>query len=46
VSGYGRDEDRALAREAGFEQHFVKPLEYDTLRTLLNSVRATRLRTT
>jgi signal transduction histidine kinase/DNA-binding response OmpR family regulator len=44
VSGYGRDEDRAMAREAGFEQHFVKPVEYDTLRMLLDSVRAARVR--
>jgi CheY-like chemotaxis protein len=44
VSGYGRDEDRAMSRDAGFEQHFVKPVEYDTLRLLLESVRATRAR--
>ncbi|MBN9119115.1 MAG: response regulator, partial [Planctomycetes bacterium] len=44
VSGYGRDEDRAMSREAGFEQHFVKPVEYDTLRTILSAVRAARVR--
>jgi signal transduction histidine kinase/DNA-binding response OmpR family regulator len=42
VSGYGRDEDRRMSREAGFEQHFVKPMELGTLQTLLGSVRTTR----
>ncbi len=41
VSGYGRDEDRRLAQEAGFDQHFVKPLQLDTLQTLLASIRTT-----
>jgi hypothetical protein len=33
-----------MSRAAAFAQHFVKPVEYDTLRTLLNSVRAARVR--
>jgi DNA-binding response OmpR family regulator len=27
VTGYGREEDRALAAEAGFDCHFVKPAD-------------------
>jgi two-component system CheB/CheR fusion protein len=42
VSGYGRDEDRRNAREAGFAHHFVKPMEFDTFRALLESVRTVR----
>jgi signal transduction histidine kinase/DNA-binding response OmpR family regulator len=38
VSGYGRDEDRRLSREAGFDQHHVKPVAFATLRELLASV--------
>ncbi len=41
VSGYGRDEDRRMSQEAGFECHFVKPVEFDMLRKLLASVRPT-----
>jgi CheY-like chemotaxis protein len=41
VSGYGRDEDRRLAHEAGFDQHFVKPLQLETLQTLLASIQTT-----
>jgi DNA-binding response OmpR family regulator len=42
VSGYGRDEDRRLSREAGIEHHFVKPVEFRVLRSLLESVCTTR----
>ena len=31
VSGYGQAEDRALAMEAGFDQHLVKPVDLETL---------------
>jgi PAS domain S-box-containing protein len=31
VSGYGQDEDRRRSREAGFDQHLVKPVDYDAL---------------
>ena len=34
VSGYGSDEDRARAREAGFDLHFVKPLDVKLLERL------------
>jgi len=38
VSGYGRDEDRALSLEAGCEQHLVKPVEFRTLQALFSSL--------
>lgn len=41
VSGYGRDEDRRLAKEAGFDHHFVKPIQLESLQTLLASIRTT-----
>ena len=35
LSGYGQDEDRQRAREAGFDHHFVKPIEPNALRAWL-----------
>ncbi len=35
VTGYGQDEDRKRAREAGFDRHLVKPVEPTTLEELL-----------
>jgi CheY-like chemotaxis protein len=35
ITGYGRDEDRLRAREAGFDHHLVKSLDLDALETLL-----------
>lgn len=35
MSGYGRAEDRALAKEAGFDEYLVKPIELDVLRECL-----------
>ena len=37
VTGYGQEEDRRRSREAGFDYHFVKPVELDTLFSLLES---------
>jgi PAS domain S-box-containing protein len=34
VSGYGQDEARSRARAAGFDQHLVKPVDYDALMAL------------
>jgi signal transduction histidine kinase len=31
VSGYGQEEDRRRSREAGFDQHLIKPVDYDAL---------------
>jgi PAS domain S-box-containing protein len=40
ISGYGRDTDKALAREAGFDAHLLKPLDFDELeRTLTQLLR-------
>jgi two-component system CheB/CheR fusion protein len=38
LSGYGRDEDRRHAIEAGFDHHLVKPPDLDALAALLASV--------
>ena len=38
LTGYGRDEDREEAKAAGFDQHFVKPLEPAALERLLTEV--------
>ena len=35
LTGYGEEEDRRRAREAGFEYHLVKPVEPDELRKML-----------
>jgi CheY-like chemotaxis protein/two-component sensor histidine kinase len=35
MSGYGREEDRAEARLAGFDEYLVKPVDLDHLRDLL-----------
>jgi CheY-like chemotaxis protein len=37
VSGYGREGDRRLSRAAGFHHHFVKPVDFDKLVSLLTS---------
>ena len=41
LSGYGQPEDRKKSRAAGFDEHLVKPLDYEILRKLLNKYRAT-----
>ena len=39
VTGHGADEDRARSAAAGFDAHFVKPIELDALgRTLTNAL--------
>ena len=35
VTGYGQEEDRRLAREAGFDYHLTKPVAHDQLVDLL-----------
>ncbi|MFN8542750.1 MAG: ATP-binding protein [Candidatus Binatia bacterium] len=35
LSGYGRDEDRRRARDAGFDEHLTKPLDPDELTAVL-----------
>ena len=40
LTGYGRDRDRRRALEAGFEDHLVKPIEFDVLLAKLNALLA------
>jgi len=40
LSGYGRDEDRQHAADAGFDKHFVKPIDYAALNSVLQSLKA------
>lgn len=37
MTGYGQDEDRRRARDAGFDHHMVKPVDLDELRQLLTN---------
>jgi len=39
VTGWGGEEDRRKTREAGFDQHLVKPVDHALLAELLASVR-------
>jgi CheY-like chemotaxis protein len=36
LSGYGREEDRRQSREAGFDAHLIKPVDFAELRRLLS----------
>jgi PAS domain S-box-containing protein len=40
VSGYGREEDRRRARDAGFDAHVTKPVEPDVLHSVLQGAPA------
>jgi CheY-like chemotaxis protein len=35
ITGYGQEEDRRQSRRAGFDRHWVKPVDPDALRELL-----------
>jgi signal transduction histidine kinase len=35
ITGYGREEDRRRSREAGFDHHLVKPVDFNVLLMLL-----------
>ncbi len=37
VSGYGQEEDLRRSKEAGFDQHLIKPLDHDALLSLLSA---------
>jgi CheY-like chemotaxis protein len=39
VTGYGRSDDRIRARDAGFDEHLTKPVEYAVLERTLARVR-------
>jgi CheY-like chemotaxis protein len=38
VTGWGQAEDRLKSREAGFNGHLVKPIDYDKLLELLSKL--------
>ena len=42
VTGYGQDRDRVRAREAGFDQHLTKPVDFERLQALLADIRTER----
>jgi len=37
LTGYGQEEDRRLSREAGFDFHFTKPIDFTVLQQLLGA---------
>lgn len=43
LTGYGRDYDREQARNAGFDHHLVKPVDYAVLEQLLKNVASSKL---
>jgi len=42
LTGYGRDEDKRKAIEAGFDDHLVKPLTVETFQKLLGRLEQRR----
>ena len=44
LTGWGQEEDRRRAREAGFDHHLIKPAEIAALQALLSSLEAARAR--
>lgn len=42
VTGYGQEQDRRAAFEAGFDHHLVKPVDVDALTGLLGEIEAGR----
>jgi len=39
LSGFGQDEDLKRSREAGFTEHLIKPINFQTLRDVVLSIR-------
>jgi PAS domain S-box-containing protein len=37
ISGWGQEHDREQTRQAGFDRHFVKPVELDVIQDLMDS---------
>jgi DNA-binding response OmpR family regulator len=42
LTGWGLEEDRRLSRDAGFDHHMVKPLDFDALLNLLAELPAVK----
>ena len=38
MTGYGQETDRQRSREAGFDHHLVKPVDFDQVRKILASI--------
>ena len=41
ITGWGQTEDKELSREAGFDQHLVKPVDPDALLKLIHKRKTT-----
>ena len=44
ITGYGQQSDRERAREAGFDEHLVKPVDPDALREVLGAIASEKSR--
>jgi DNA-binding response OmpR family regulator len=42
LTGWGQEEDRRKSREAGFDSHLVKPVDYQALVTMIESLSPSR----
>jgi CheY-like chemotaxis protein len=42
LTGWGREDDLRRTREAGFDQHLVKPVAADKLRAIIQGVHEAR----
>ena len=42
ITGWGQEDDRRRARDAGFDHHFTKPADFDKLLSLIDKELATR----
>ena len=42
ITGYGRNEDKQRAKEAGFQYHFAKPVDVSRLAEVLGEISSTR----
>ena len=42
LTGWGQEEDRRRSKEAGFDHHMTKPVEFDALQELLAALGSTR----
>jgi CheY-like chemotaxis protein len=38
LTGYGQAEDRQRSKEAGFDHHLTKPVDYSLLSSIINSL--------
>lgn len=43
LTGWGQDDDRRMSKEAGFDGHMVKPVDFTELQALINELAAARV---